>query len=282
MKTITHGRGARDRLLHVEADGCIVNIHVGLTDLKGRHVTRVDVIPDDERRGGDADGFIWYADGPRVIRLEKGEARPSDGQSLDPSMLDLSGLAGDELLALVRRVNEEYYSRSESAFLEELKKALADSSEVQEYAGMHGQATLVEFSTTDWDNGWFFDEHSPSIVFADGTQYECSIDSSRDLSHAMAQVSHAHQPLGATATYVVNLLTGEGEQDDYGDAGIIPLVTRVTETGIVHIGSTPGEQYGWECAECDEISGLQWGSESDAQMALDHHIEELHSIDAEG
>lgn len=38
--------------LHVETDGCIVNITVGLRNLEGCQVTRIDVLPDDEVRGG--------------------------------------------------------------------------------------------------------------------------------------------------------------------------------------------------------------------------------------
>jgi len=58
------------RTFHIETDGCIVNITVGLRADDGREVTRVDVLPDDETRGGDAEGRCWrQADGDaRVIR----------------------------------------------------------------------------------------------------------------------------------------------------------------------------------------------------------------------
>jgi hypothetical protein len=46
-------------VLHIETDGCTVNIHVGLTDAQGRQVTRIDVSPDDESRGGDGSGYVW-------------------------------------------------------------------------------------------------------------------------------------------------------------------------------------------------------------------------------
>jgi hypothetical protein len=32
--------------LHIEAEGCIVNIREGLYDLKGRRVTSIEVLPD--------------------------------------------------------------------------------------------------------------------------------------------------------------------------------------------------------------------------------------------
>jgi hypothetical protein len=54
-------------VLHIEADGCVVSIEVGLADRDGRRVTRVDVLPDDESRGGDGHGVVWHLDGSRVI-----------------------------------------------------------------------------------------------------------------------------------------------------------------------------------------------------------------------
>lgn len=65
MKTVVHSANARDKLLHVETDGCIVNIRVGLTDSEGRSVTSVEILPD-----GYA-GEEWTLDGTvnnRVIR----------------------------------------------------------------------------------------------------------------------------------------------------------------------------------------------------------------------
>lgn len=67
------GRNRSDDLLHVETDGCIVNIRVGLTDNEGRQVTNVTVLPDDETRGGDGEGRIWRQDGARIIRLHEDE-----------------------------------------------------------------------------------------------------------------------------------------------------------------------------------------------------------------
>lgn len=77
MKTIRHGRNARDPLLHIEADGVLVNIRVGLTDTEGHHVTRIDISPDDTSRGGDGEGYSWHQDGPRIIRLPPGEEPPA-------------------------------------------------------------------------------------------------------------------------------------------------------------------------------------------------------------
>lgn len=46
MKTVRHFGSARDKILHVETDGGIVNIQIGLSDSQGRSVTSVSVVPD--------------------------------------------------------------------------------------------------------------------------------------------------------------------------------------------------------------------------------------------
>ncbi len=61
---------------------------------------------------------------------------------------------------------------------------------------------------------------------------------------------------------------------------------RTIETSeVVHLGSAPGEQYGFECAVCQEVSGLEFGNHDDAQRALNSHTR-LHkavaAIEAEG
>lgn len=74
-------------LLHIETDGCLVNIHVGLTDRDGHQVTSVRISPDDVSRGGDGAGRIWVQDGSRIVRLHEGEtalAKPNgDNTALD-------------------------------------------------------------------------------------------------------------------------------------------------------------------------------------------------------
>lgn len=78
MKSIRHSADARDKLLHIETEGCVVNIRVGLSDSDGRQVTSVEIIPDDELRGGDGEARIWHLDGKvnnRLIRqVKEGES----------------------------------------------------------------------------------------------------------------------------------------------------------------------------------------------------------------
>lgn len=81
MKTIQFyaATNRSDNLLHIETDGCIVNIRVGLTDAQGRKVTAVTILPEDESRGGDGEGRIWHlVDGVRVVQQPNDEPDADD------------------------------------------------------------------------------------------------------------------------------------------------------------------------------------------------------------
>lgn len=45
----------------------------------------------------------------------------------------------------------------------------------------------------------------------------------------------------------------------------------IEESDVVHLGTTPGEQYGWECARCQQVSGLAYGDDHTARRALAVH-----------
>ena len=52
-----------------------------------------------------------------------------------------------------------------------------------------------------------------------------------------------------------------------------PIGMRVLNNSeIVHLGTAPGEQFGWECAICQGVSGLAFGDGDTAKLALDSHI----------
>ena len=91
MKRIVHSANARDKLLHVEAEGCVVNIRVGLTDSEGRPVTSIEILPDQYV------GEEWDLDGTinnRVIRRAwEHPARPDD----DPEPGDRCKDCGKEI-----------------------------------------------------------------------------------------------------------------------------------------------------------------------------------------
>jgi hypothetical protein len=64
-------RNRSGNLLHIETDGCIVNIRVGLRDVDGRQVTSVHISPDNY----DESGGKWVLDGSRVVQLLDGETK---------------------------------------------------------------------------------------------------------------------------------------------------------------------------------------------------------------
>jgi hypothetical protein len=76
-------RNRSDNLLHVEIPGGIVNIRVNLHDREGREVVNIEIIPDDQRRGGDGQGRIWDVDSNEdgtVTRLIRRPEYPNDKQ----------------------------------------------------------------------------------------------------------------------------------------------------------------------------------------------------------
>jgi hypothetical protein len=100
-------RNRSGNLLHIETDGVLVNIHVGLTDRDGRQVTTLSIIPDDEQRGGDGQARIWHRDGDRIVRLHEGEnelpqERPTaDELEAKQAQLRAEQVALDEVLRTV-------------------------------------------------------------------------------------------------------------------------------------------------------------------------------------
>ena len=55
-------RNRSGNLLHIEIPGAVVNIRVNLRDNDGREVNHIEIIPDDEKRGGDGQGRVWDVD----------------------------------------------------------------------------------------------------------------------------------------------------------------------------------------------------------------------------
>lgn len=62
MGRVSFNGWRRDKLRHIEIEGCIVNIRENLHDLKSREVTSIEIVPDDG----------WELDGTsnnRVIKI---------------------------------------------------------------------------------------------------------------------------------------------------------------------------------------------------------------------
>lgn len=68
MATVRKLTRATRKGLHIEADGCIVNIREGLTDLKGRKVTNVEILPDSY--AGEKKWKVLGSMNNRVIQLK--------------------------------------------------------------------------------------------------------------------------------------------------------------------------------------------------------------------
>jgi len=68
MATVSKIRGSKG--LHIEAEGCIVNITEGLIDRKGRPVTSIEIIPDKYAGEREWKRVGSYAN-VRVIQLKK-------------------------------------------------------------------------------------------------------------------------------------------------------------------------------------------------------------------
>lgn len=67
MKTANHTKSARDPLLHVEAEGCIVNIRVNLQRDDNREITRIDVQCD--QYAGEPQWYIVDEQGNKIQHL---------------------------------------------------------------------------------------------------------------------------------------------------------------------------------------------------------------------
>ena len=57
------------KLKHIEVEGGIVNIREGLTDIKGRKVTSVEIIPD--KFAGEREWILSGVGNNRLIQLKK-------------------------------------------------------------------------------------------------------------------------------------------------------------------------------------------------------------------
>jgi hypothetical protein len=67
MRIVEHRSPGTHRLLHIEADGCVVNVTIDLHDLSGRRFTSVEVVPAEP----DDDGAVWSLTGPATIVVRR-------------------------------------------------------------------------------------------------------------------------------------------------------------------------------------------------------------------
>ena len=63
MLAIQHLAGGSDKILHIQTEGCVINVIIGTHDQTGELFTTVEVIP----ATPDDDGRNWTALGPPAI-----------------------------------------------------------------------------------------------------------------------------------------------------------------------------------------------------------------------
>lgn len=85
MRRIEHFADGPDKILHIETEGCKVNIIIGTHDLSGEDFTTVEILPAEP----DDDGRIWTTIGPTAVLVVP--AVVPDAPALDS--LDLSSTA---------------------------------------------------------------------------------------------------------------------------------------------------------------------------------------------
>ena len=67
MRTVEHFADGPHKLLRIEADGCAINVIVGLHDDNGARMTVVEV----EARYPDGDAMQWEVEGPNVVVVRR-------------------------------------------------------------------------------------------------------------------------------------------------------------------------------------------------------------------
>ncbi|HEY1972692.1 MAG TPA: hypothetical protein VGH89_32420 [Pseudonocardia sp.] len=67
MRVVEHLEPGTHKLLHIETEGCVVNVTIGLHDLSGGRFTSVEVIPSEP----DDEGAVWALSGPSTVVVRR-------------------------------------------------------------------------------------------------------------------------------------------------------------------------------------------------------------------
>jgi hypothetical protein len=78
MRIVHHDQAGVHKLLHIETEGCVVNVTIGLHDMAGRRFTSVEVVSEEP----DADGAVWTVQGAGtvIVRREGRQVLAGDAQ----------------------------------------------------------------------------------------------------------------------------------------------------------------------------------------------------------
>jgi hypothetical protein len=106
----------------------------------------------------------------------------------------------------VGRDDAKAESDNETRLVEVVRAAIAEAR-----PSLPADPVAVLIDTTEWDNGWFYSDYM-TLVFADDSRAPLDVDA----ADVLADMTHAHGPIGAQACMVIDLATGDIDCDDYG------------------------------------------------------------------
>lgn len=129
-----------------------------------------------------------------------------------PSEAELNDMSDEDLAELVSRVHGVYQGRAS----DELARLVREELQANDDVRTQGSEPLaVVFGPTEYDNGWFYDENSATVRFADGEEWDDYSFGDRGIDEALATLSDGGS-VGETATLTLDLRTGDVEHDEYG------------------------------------------------------------------
>jgi hypothetical protein len=67
MRVVEHNEPGVHKLLHIETEGCVVNVTIGLHDMSGRRFTAVEVVSEEP----DGDGSVWSVSGSGTVIVRR-------------------------------------------------------------------------------------------------------------------------------------------------------------------------------------------------------------------
>lgn len=148
---------------------------------------------------------LSFAEAAQAVLLAFGGNAPTE---------DLTQVDESELYVRLHALEAEIARRNENLLLAGVREALAKL-----YADDDDPVVPVEvrFGTWEWEDGWFYNASSATVIFADGTK-ETDVDfgdrgSIGDQLRELADVNGVR--LGKTAGFKINVMTGETDSDGY-------------------------------------------------------------------
>lgn len=126
-------------------------------------------------------------------------------------------LSKAELSAQYHLLREEMGRRESGKFVGFVRAALADKEMAEEIREAGGAPIKVVWPTSEWDNGWFFDQYSGKVTLDNGETLELDLGDSAEFEELLSDQSSLSQPLGKHAELILDLRDGSLTAEMYGD-----------------------------------------------------------------